>query len=148
MAELLVRVRDKVNVTDFYADCKCTKRGDVIVVCPDGWPWGDQELTRPEYRLVRLQGVGVAAVTPYLAPELDIDPTHPSRTLQRRLYKIDFSNLTIPTAFKTFVADDTRTTPMFVVPAAQVATIQAAIVQKAPIPDPAILGTATPTVIG
>ena len=49
MSELLVRVHDKIN-EDFYLNCQCTKRGDVIVARPDGWPWGKEELANPDWR--------------------------------------------------------------------------------------------------
>lgn len=89
MAELLVRVVDKVNPNDPYLDAKCTKRGDVICVQPDGWVWGREEQTNPEWRIVRVPGLSVTQCLGFLAPEIDIDPQHPSKVLQRRAFKLD-----------------------------------------------------------
>lgn len=52
--ELLIRVVDKLpRSADRDTDNGRTKRGDVIAICPDGHPWGIEERTNPEWRLVR-----------------------------------------------------------------------------------------------
>ncbi len=91
MAELLVRVVDKVHA-DFYLNCACTKRGDVIAVQPDGWAWGTGELEHPEWRIIALPGVDPSDLSGLLAPELDVNPKHPSKTLQRRAFKLDLDH--------------------------------------------------------
>ena len=45
--EVLLRVVDKGVAIE------CSKAGDVIAICPDGWPWSQEELTRDEWRIVR-----------------------------------------------------------------------------------------------
>jgi recombinational DNA repair protein (RecF pathway) len=62
MAELLIRVVDKVHPTDPAKDQLCFKAGDVIHVAADGWPWGSEELTNPEWRILKLPGVDPALV--------------------------------------------------------------------------------------
>lgn len=106
MAELLVRVVDKVN-DDPYLDVQCTKRGDVIVVQPDGWVWGAEELKNPDWRIVQAPNISVSAATAFLGPELDTDPQRPSRVLQRRAFKLDLSLL--PAKWTAWLADDSRT---------------------------------------
>lgn len=91
MCELLIRVADKMN-DDPFKDAKCTKRGDVIHVAPDGWPWGNEEKTLPFYRIVRLPGVPLEEAQALLGPELDDDPRNPSRVLQRRAFRLDLDH--------------------------------------------------------
>ena len=126
MAELLIRTVDTVHA-DFYTNCGATKRGDVIVVCPDGWSWGTTERMSGEWRLLIVPDMTMAEAESFLGPERSVDPAHPSRTLQPRSFRINLDAL-----------------PAGDVTAAQV---MAAKVAVPPIPDPAILGDVT-SVIG
>jgi len=150
MAEFLLRVTDKIN-SDLYLNTKCTKRGDVIVVCPDGWNWSVAELTAPYWRIIKWVTLPLADAETMLAEEKDINPLQPSRTLQRRWFKLDLSNAAIPDPLAAYIADDTRVKPFFRIAqggqrdltlnATQSQTLWAAIKQqKAPIVDPAIIG--------
>lgn len=111
MAELLIRVKDKIGA-DFYLDCQCTKRGDVIIAAIDGQVWGKEELSLPFYRILKHTGVTVAEASQFVAPELPVDPANPSRTLKRRQFKMNIDLATLPAAFKTWLADDTRKVPI------------------------------------
>ena len=71
MAELLVRVVDKTN-DDKKLDAQCSKRGDVIVVQPDGWPWGREELKSEVWRIVKLPGVDPGTLVDLVMPEFAI----------------------------------------------------------------------------
>lgn len=55
MAEILFFVEDKTN-DDKELNAQAYKRGDVVVVCPDGWPWGREELKDPRFRIVKVPG--------------------------------------------------------------------------------------------
>lgn len=90
MAELLVRVVDKTN-DDPYLDVRCTKRGDVIVVKPDGWAWGKQELANPDWRIVKIDA-SIEECLQLLAPELPQSVT-PDRMTRKRAFKIDLDKL-------------------------------------------------------
>jgi hypothetical protein len=138
MAELLVRIADKVN-SDFYMNTKCTKRGDVIVASPDGWPWGKEELSLPFYRIFKIPALPLAEAQALCAPELDTDPAHPSRTLQRRAFRLDIDNVIIPAALKAFLLDNTRANPTFTVNLT-LAQIRSLKIVKPVIADPAIIG--------
>lgn len=139
MSELLVRVADKIN-SNFYLNCQCTKRGDIVACCADGWPWSIAEKTLPFWRILKLPNVTVAQVTPYLVPELPVDPLNPSKTLQKRAFKLDLSNVVLPAALKTFIQDDTRAQPSYTFNASA-ATIASITIRKSTIADPAIIGT-------
>lgn len=153
MAELLIRVTDKIN-SDFYLNTKCTKRGDVIVARPDGWNWGKDELSLPFWRIVKIPAMDLATAESFLAPEVDADPKQPSKTLQRRVVKFDLDNVNLPDAFKQCIADDKRAVPFLVLkelpqnvsdpqkeaafPASDFAANK---VVKQPISDPAVIGS-------
>lgn len=55
--EILLRVKDKNTKNRKEFDWVATKRGDIIVVMPDGHLWGTAELSNPEWRIIRLPGV-------------------------------------------------------------------------------------------
>ncbi len=114
MAELLVRVVDKVNRDSIYLDVACTKRGDVIAICVDGWQWGKEELANPDWRIVRLPGVDPEDLSGLLAPERDVDPKNPSKTLQRRAFKLDLDRAEIDKANLRTFFDDHTVTPITV----------------------------------
>ena len=138
MAELLVRVIDKVN-EDFYLNLKCTKRGDVIVACPDGWAWGKEEVRDPNYRIFQIPDMTLSEALALCSPEIDINPETPSRTLQRRMAKLDLDNASLPTAIKDFLADGSRRVAALTVPLA-IAEVRALKVVKPTVADPAIFG--------
>lgn len=92
MCEMLVRVVDKVGDNPVL-DAKCTKRGDVIAVCPDGWIWGREELKNPDWRIVKVPGVTVSEASGFLAPELSAGPVAVD-LLRRRAFRLDLDGLT------------------------------------------------------
>ena len=49
MAELLIKAQDPWRVTDTG-----TRKGDIIVVCPDGWKWGREECL-PHFVVVKTE---------------------------------------------------------------------------------------------
>jgi hypothetical protein len=73
VAEILVRAADSVHPDPGVDAVGCYKRGDPVVVMPDGHPWGVAELDPARFYVIRLPGVPVAALLRYLAPE-----THPT----------------------------------------------------------------------
>jgi len=157
MPEILLRVVDKIN-SDFYLNCGCTKRGDVIVAQPDGWTWGVEELKNPDWRIVKLtiadptqNAILMADLSAFLSSEPAVDPLNPSKTLQRRGFFLDLANIAIPAGLQTYLNDATRAAPAFSVVATptQLTNLVAAIkLQRLPIADPAILGAVSPAIIG
>ena len=137
MCEILFMVRDKAN-GDPYLDVKNYKRGDAIHIAPDGWQWGSIELTNPGWRIVALPNITEAQAASFMAKEVDVDPQNPSKMLQRRAFKLDLSNVTIPAAIKTWFQDDDRTLPIRTINMTP-AQFLAFKVQKSPVPDPNVL---------
>ncbi len=91
MAELLVRRVDKVHA-DFYMNAKQTKRGDVITVQADGWPWGTKEVNNPAWIIIKVPGVDPSDLLGLLAAEPETDPRQPSKTLQPRAFRLDLDH--------------------------------------------------------
>jgi hypothetical protein len=156
MPEALIRVTDKVN-TDFYRNCKCTKRGDVIDVELDGWLWGRDELTLPFWRIIKFPIADptsnaqiLAQLRALLTPELPVDPLNPSLTLQRRGFFLFLDNVNITGQLRAYLLDDTRAASSFTFTATvlQIQTfITTLTTQRPPITDPGVLG-GSPAVIG
>ena len=142
MCELLVRVRSKVNPTDPYLDVQLTKRGDVIVVAPDGHAWGRMELTLPEYRIFRWPSLSESAASVFVSPEISTSPQLlpgvSDPMLQRRGFSLDVDLPSLPAALRKFLADDSRAQPYFNVPdSIKVSTLKK---QKKARSDPATFG--------
>jgi hypothetical protein len=57
MCELLVRIEDKSSDPDPVRDRMLSKKGHVIDIRPDGWPWTQAELTNPAWRVGSVPGV-------------------------------------------------------------------------------------------
>ena len=66
MAELLVRNVDKVNPDSEASNRMCFKRGDVITVQENGWPWSPAELAGDPWTIVKFVGGTVPAAEEYL----------------------------------------------------------------------------------
>lgn len=136
MAEILLRVVDKVGA-DVYKNCQCLKRGDVVVVQPDGWPWGREELTNPDWRIIKLPNVTVAEMQQFLSAEPITDPAAQSRTRLRRWYYVDTA---LPTGqFRNYLNDATRASATFT-SAFTFAQFDALRKQHTSVQDPAVIG--------
>ena len=141
MAECLIRVVDKVN-SDFYLNTKCTKRGDVIVIQPDGWNWGIDELGLRIYRIIQLPEIDPSDLSAYLAPELDVDPQNPSRTLQRRAFFFDLNTFGLlqTQRYRNQMIDDNRIIDRILPDIRDLTTVLSVKVAKLPIIDPNVIG--------
>lgn len=61
MCEILLRVRDK-DSKSVDQRLMQNKAGDAVVVVEDGHQWGDEEVSNPDWRVLRLPGLPAAAV--------------------------------------------------------------------------------------
>lgn len=84
--EVLIRVVDKGVAED------CSKAGDVISICADGWAWSSAELSNPDWRIIRV---------PILKAQADAFLSRANNPLvkRRREWRIDFSKLPNPALF-------------------------------------------------
>jgi hypothetical protein len=135
MAEFLIRVHDKTNPNSIYEDVRCMKRGDVVVVCEDGWPWSQKELTAPYWRIVKVPGMPMEEAQALTTPELgDINV---NRMLRRRAFKLDVDNVNLPNAIRSWLADDTRAQPTLTVTLSRARGLKTL---KQPAADPNVIG--------
>lgn len=90
--ELLVRVVDKPRSGVAELDAKRTSAGDVIAYFPDGHQWGREELSNPDWRIVRVPGLSDIEAEALLTPEL---PTAfgAGRLLRKRHHSVDLAAL-------------------------------------------------------
>lgn len=130
MPELLLRVIDKINSDDPHLDARMTKRGDVIVVCPDGHDWGKDELSAPYWRIISVAAMPMLEAQEFLAQESGDQRLN--RMLQKRIMKFDIDNL--PPPIKNAI--DAPRTGHIIVSAALVATAKKV---RAARPDPNVL---------
>ena len=136
MAELLVRVVDKVNTDDPLLDVKCLKRGDVVVVCEDGHPWGHEELANPDWRILHVPDMTVSEASAWLSPERRSHPSENEHMLRRRAFAIDLDHHAL-SEHRPFLQDHRRRNARHVVAAEAVRTAKHA---KAKLEDPTIIG--------
>ena len=87
--ELLVRLVDKGAAED------CSKRGDVIAAAPDGWAWSSEELTNPDWVIVRV----VSLLNTDRDAMLTVPTLQRGSKFRRRDWFIDFSVLPLPGRF-------------------------------------------------
>jgi hypothetical protein len=69
MAEILLRIVDSVTDDPKMAE-RASKRGDVISVQRDGWPWGREELKSEFWRVVKMPGVDPRDLADLMEPEV------------------------------------------------------------------------------
>lgn len=139
MAELLVRVVSKLNPDDVYKDVKLSKRGDVIMVVPDGWGWSIEERTNPDWRIFKWPSESVVNASTLLTPELpQVQTTVPDPMLQRRGFYLNIDKPSLPNALKNYLNDNTRAQWFFQVPAN--ITIADIKLQRPKRTDPNVIG--------
>jgi hypothetical protein len=91
MAECLVFITDKVNPHSARMNAECPKRGDIITVQDDGWPWSPAERVFP-FSVVQVPGVDAADLSAFLAPEPDDADKPGKKLLQFRAFKFDIDD--------------------------------------------------------
>lgn len=117
MAELLFRVTDRVHARDTARDQEQPRRGDVIVIQPDGWAWSAREMTAPHWRILSLPGVEPGAVAKWIergawtAADLLLEE-HLRPPLARRVRRFNLDAVLLPPAFKAWLADSARAEPI------------------------------------
>ena len=86
MAELLIKAVDATHIDPRKDLAGCYKRGDVVVVKPDGHVWGKEE-GLPKFVIVKIPGVTEAQAQKYLGPE--VNALALEETLTRRLWRVN-----------------------------------------------------------
>lgn len=114
MAELLVRTVDKVNPKDPEKDAQCLKRGEVVVIMPDGHPWSQRERNNPDWQLVQIPGMSVEDANIKFTQPPFVDPKiageEAMRNRKRRAIKIDLDALVAHAEFDKYRSDPEAST--------------------------------------
>lgn len=96
MAEILLRVEDKSQ------DEMAPKAGDVVCVCPDGWPWSKKELSNPAWVIIKLPGLDVSAFSDLLSS----DTNGKGEIIRRRARTLNLTTSGVKTALSSLEATD------------------------------------------
>lgn len=104
MAEFLIKAIDATHPDPVKNERGCYKRGDVVAVKPDGWPWGARE-GFPTFVIVKVPGLDPAAVEHLLHQHEDTtDPENP-KVFKRRLWGFHLDHAALPTQVKKSLRD-------------------------------------------
>lgn len=68
--------------------------GDVVVACPDGWPWSEAERKNPKWMIVKCPEMSQEEADSLMAEELPKSLSTDKSLLQRRQFKVDIAALT------------------------------------------------------
>lgn len=81
MAELLVFNRDNRHSDPAKERRGCHKAGDIIVIMPDGWRWGREEVRPADkggvFRLVKVPGIGRYELERHIQRRFGVHPAAP-----------------------------------------------------------------------
>lgn len=99
--EVLIRIVDKSS------DPLAMKRGDVITICRDNWPWSAEELQNPEWRIVSVNILQTTADTCLMH---DIDAVTKALRKKRK-YRLNLDALPNASQF-TYTGVRPRPTPI------------------------------------
>jgi hypothetical protein len=88
MAEILIKAIDANHLNPVKDKSGCYKRGDVVVVMPDGHEWGKSE-GPPKYIIIKVPGMTKEEAEQYIESEKDTpsDPKFPADILTRRKFR-------------------------------------------------------------
>jgi len=96
MCEFLIRIVDKVNNTDKIKNSQLKKRGDVVVIVDDGWPWSPKELTNPDWEIKKFPGIPKEKMSGFIAGDttaLDSFGRRVDLYWQPRRFKFDLQKI-------------------------------------------------------
>ncbi len=101
MAELLIRVRDRVGHNP-----RLNGEGHVVVVCADGWSWSKLEQQSPDWRIVKVPELAREEAETLIAEQR---PHTEFYTPARRAFWLDPEQW--PLDVQAWYADDSRARP-------------------------------------
>lgn len=146
MVELCICAIDQNNA-DFYLNCMRYKRGDVIEAMPDGTltagGWGAAVVANPNWVILGMPAETVQTAGPLLSFEPPVDPLNPSKTLQRRGFRLNLDDPRVQALIISGTTDPLGLNPI-TLPAKgsnpPTPSLADLTVQKPAISDPAVIG--------
>lgn len=111
MAEFLIKARDPVDLPkDAEKRSRCYRRGDVVVVMPDGHKWGKDE-GLPKFVLVKIPGMPAEKARDYISSHyrdtglLDSKGRPVLKLVTRRKWKVLIDDANFPTKVRNTLAN-------------------------------------------
>ena len=99
MAELLIKARDPIDLpVNEEKRNRCYRKGDIIVVMPDGHEWGKEERL-PKFVVIKVPGMSVATAKKYIEPNeidtglVDRDGERIIKLVNKRKYNVLIDNI-------------------------------------------------------
>ncbi len=124
---------------------------DLVTWQADGWSWGTEELANPLFRIISWPGALAADLDPLLAEQQASGGTlgTPQFLWQYRAFHLNLAptNVALPLALTTGLADVTRTAQILAIPAVSPLTVSGLRIARPPVPNPVFIGV-NPAVIG
>jgi hypothetical protein len=99
MAEILIKACDATHPDPDKDRIGCYKVGMPVVVMPDGHGWGAKELP-PLFYLIKVPGVSVDMVEPFVAPEYEALPDEDGNPIKYRRRKWQIQVTDLPQSIK------------------------------------------------
>lgn len=115
--ELLIRIKDKINLEDEDLNSMCLKAGDIVTMQPDGHNWGTKEKSNPDWRIISIPNMTNVEALEWLEPNYTVDEDGNKIFLPgiikaeglRRKYRFNFDAPGLDAEDLFFIADNTRT---------------------------------------
>ena len=111
-ADVLFWASDKESSGDAELDALAYKRGDVITIQASPWAWSARELSRPEWRIVRLPNVEPIDLRELILPEFEALAVENPRMRRMRRSRLRVELATLPAPLRSWLADNTRAQPV------------------------------------
>ncbi len=93
MAEFLVKAISATHSDPEKDKQGCYKRGDVVVIMPDGHEWGKEECL-PKFVVVKVPGLDYElAKSRYEQPDYDLSALPEQKILMKRRYRVKIDSL-------------------------------------------------------
>lgn len=96
MAELLIKAQEPWNNDDPKAPANRTRKGDIIVVKPDGWKWGKEE-NPPRFMVMQIPELKYEDAKKFEDPLVDDKDIENSIVLKLRKHAVDIATVDICT---------------------------------------------------
>lgn len=99
MAEFLIKATSNTNPNPLKDSRGCYKRGDIVDVRPDGWPWGNEERL-PRFVVVKIPGLDPDTVMKFMDSQTDSVAIENPTMIKRRLWNLLIDDAGIPNSIK------------------------------------------------
>ena len=93
MVEILIKAVDATHKDPIKDKRGCYKRGDPVVVMPNGWSWGKEELNKDKFYILRVKDMTLKQGKELILPDVDTTDIENPIIVRKRKYSIKVDNL-------------------------------------------------------